>query len=77
MGDNHDWSQKENAGKQQKAVEYEMAVFEEENMYEDPGEFIEPTVKDTELCDLAYEDVATGAGNGKEAIEDDEVYCEI
>ena len=58
--------------KQQKEVEYEIPVVEDENVYEDPDELMETTVEGPGICNPTYNTVP---GEGDEG--DEEIYREI
>ena len=70
-----DFSQNDNSSeteKQQREVEYEMPVVEDENVYEDPDELMESTVEGPGICNPTYNTVP---GNGDEG--DKDIYSEI
>ena len=58
--------------KQDKEVEYEIPVVEDENAYEDPDELMESTVEGPGICNPTYNTVP---GDGDEG--DEEIYSEI
>jgi hypothetical protein len=79
-GENHDCPLKEHSSeveKPGKEVEYELAVVEDENVYEDPDELMETTVEGPGICNPMYHVVAPEPCDGEGATEEEEIYSEI